>query len=90
MKPLVRQELGQRLGPMIDICCLVAKLCQTLCNPMACSLLGSSVHGISTGVGCHFLLQGIFPTQGLNFHLLHLPHWQGDSLPLSHQFSLVS
>ena len=25
------------------------------------------------GVGCHFLLQGIFPTQGLNLHLLH---WQ--------------
>ena len=32
-------------------------------------------------VGCHFLLQGIFPTQGLNPHLLH---WQEDSLPLSH------
>ena len=27
--------------------------------------------------GCHFLLQGIFPTQGLNPHLLH---WQVDSL----------
>ena len=37
-----------------------------------------------TGVGCHFLLQGIFPTQGLNLHLLH---WQADSLPLSHQGS---
>ena len=36
------------------------------------------------GVGCHFLLQGIFPTQGLNPHLLH---WQVDSLPLSHQGS---
>jgi len=33
-------------------------------------------------VGCHFLLQGIFLTQGLNpYHL----HWQVDSLPLSHQ-----
>ena len=30
---------------------------------------------------CHFLLQGIFLTQGLNPHLLH---WQADSLPLSH------
>ena len=51
----------------------------------------SSVHGIflgkSTGVGCCFLLQGIFPTQGLNSHLLH---WQADSLPLSHQGSPVS
>ena len=25
-----------------------------------------------TGVGCHVLLQGIFPTQGSNPHLLHL------------------
>ena len=34
--------------------------------------------GMNTGVGCHFLLQGIFLTQGLNLHLLH---WQEDSLP---------
>ena len=34
----------------------------------------------NTGVGCHFLLQGIFLTQGSNPHLLH---WQRDSLPLS-------
>ena len=38
----------------------------------------------TTGVGCHFLLQGIFLTQGLNLGLLH---WQADSLPLSHQES---
>ena len=30
---------------------------------------------------CHALLQGIFPTQQLNSHLLH---WQVGSLPLSH------
>ena len=35
----------------------------------------------SPGVGCHFLLQGIFPTQGLNSHLLHR---QEGSLLLSH------
>ena len=33
-------------------------------------------------VGCHFLLQGIFPIQGLNPCLLHLLNWQTDSLPL--------
>ena len=33
----------------------------------------------NTGVGCHFLLQGIFPNQGSNSHLLHLLHWQEDS-----------
>ena len=40
--------------------------------------------GENTGVVCHFLLQGIFPMQGWNPHLLH---WQVDSLPLSHQGS---
>ena len=47
----------------------VTQSCLTLCNPMDCSLPGSSnpwdFPGKSTGVGCHFLLQGIFPTQGL-------------------------
>ena len=28
-------------------CCLVTKSCPTLCDPMDCSPLGSSVHGIS-------------------------------------------
>ena len=41
----------------------------------------------NTGVGCHFLLQGIFLTQGSNLCLLHLLHWQGDSLPLHHMGS---
>ena len=38
--------------------------------------------GKNTGVGCHFLLQGIFPTQGSNLHFLCLLLWQEDSLPL--------
>ena len=37
--------------------------------------------GKNTGVGCHFLLQGVFLTQESNLPLLH---WQADSLPLSH------
>ena len=36
-----------------------------------------------TGAGCHALLQGIFPTQGLNTHLLCLLPWQAGSLPLA-------
>ena len=32
-------------------------------------------------MGCHFLLQGIFPTLGSNPCLLCLPHWQVDSSP---------
>ena len=51
-------------------------MCPTLCDHMDCSLPGSSLSpwnfpGKSTGVGCHFLLQGIFPTQGLDPGLLH-------------------
>ena len=34
--------------------------------------------------GCHFLLQGIFPTQRSNLHLLCLLHWQADASPLCH------
>ena len=50
----------------------------TLCDPIGCSPPGSSVHGDSWGkntvVGCHALLQGVFPTQGLKLRLLHLLH----------------
>ena len=63
---------------------LVAQLCLPLCNPTDCSPPGSSLWnspGKNTGVGCHFLLQGVFPTQRLNLHLLrcrlilyHLSH----------------
>ena len=57
------------------VLCLVTQSCLTLCDPMDCSLPGSSFHGDSPGknigVGFHALLQGIFPTQGLNLHLLY-------------------
>ena len=39
--------------------------------------------GKDTEVSCHALLQEIFPTQGLNPHLLYLLHWQESSLPLA-------
>ena len=53
---------------------LVAQSCPTFCDPIDCCPTDSSVHGIllvRTGVGCPSLLQGIFPTQGLNLGLLH-------------------
>ena len=37
--------------------------------------------GNSNGVGCHALLQGIFPTKRSSLHLLCLLHWQAGSLP---------
>ena len=50
--------------------------------PMGCSptrlLCPWDSPGQNTGVGSHPLLQGVFPTQGLNPGLLH---WQSDSLP---------
>ena len=56
----------------------------TVCDPMDCSPPGSSVHGDSSGknsgVGCHALLQGIFPTQGSNSCLSCLLYWQAGSL----------
>ena len=56
----------------------LTKLCPTLCDLMDRSPSSSSVHGIfpgkNIGVNCHFLLQGIFPTQGSELHLLCLLH----------------
>ena len=63
----------------------VAQLCSTLCDPMDCSLLCPwDFPGKSTGVGCHFLLQRIFPTQGSN---LGFPHCRQMLYHLSHQGS---
>ena len=56
-------------------------------RPSDGTLPSSSVHGFpgkSTGVGCHFLLQEIFLTQGLN---LGLPHCRQMLYHLSHQGS---
>ena len=73
-----------------------------LCMPDVTSVMSDSVwpHGLqptrllcprdspgkSTRVGCHALLQGIFPTQGLNQSLLCLLHWQA---VLDHEHQLV-
>ena len=61
---------------------IVIPSCLTLCDPMDCMqsatlLCPGCFPGKNSGVGCHFLLQGIFPAQGLNLPLLH---WQVDSL----------
>ena len=59
-----------------------AQLCPTLSSPIYWSPPGPSVWnfpGKNTRVSCHFLLQGIVPTQGSNLRLLR---WQADSLLL--------
>ena len=65
---------------------LVARLCPTPCGHMDCSLPDSARDspGRNTGVGCHALLQGIFPTQGLN---PGLPQCWRTVYHLSHQRS---
>ena len=62
------------------VCDKSLQSCLTLCDLMDGSSPGSSFHGDSSGknsgVGCYFLPQGIFLTQGSNPHLLRLLHWQ--------------
>ena len=69
-----------------SVCMLSDFSCVWLHDHMDCRAPGSSVHGDSpgknTGVGCHALLQRIFPTQGLNPRYLYLLHWQAGSLQL--------
>ena len=66
------QKAWNLLTKKVQSCavCLVAQSCPTLCNPVDCSLPGSSVHGDSldkkTGMSCHALPQGIFATQRWN------------------------
>ena len=65
----------------------VTPLCLTPCSPWTVALqapLSMAFSRQDTGVGSQVLLQGMFPTQGSNPSLLHLLHWQADSLPLSH------
>ena len=66
---------GTVIWNSISCLCLVTQSCLTLCKPVDCRPPVSSVRGDSpgknTGVGCHALLQGIFPTQGSNTGLTH-------------------
>ena len=73
---------------------------QYICHALSCSVVSDSLQphelqpaklpcpwdflGKNAGVGCHFLFQGIFPTQDWNPSLLYLLNWQADSLPPYH------
>ena len=61
---------------------LLSSVC--VCSVMFNSLRPHEFPDKNIRVGCYFLLQGIFLTQGSNLYLLHLLHWQADSLPLCH------
>ena len=66
----------------IFILCSFSQSCPTFCDPLDCSLPGSSDHKISsgknTGVGCHCLIQGILLMFPVSSAL------QAVSLPLSY------
>ena len=78
---------------------LITQTCPTLCDPKDCQAVKSHARparllcpwdslGKNTGLGCDLLLQVIFLTQGLNLSLMS-PALHVDSLPLSHQVSLI-
>ena len=72
------------------VLCLVSQSCLTLLRPHRLQptrlLCAWDSPGKNTGVGCHALLQGIFPIQGSN---PGLPHCRQILYHLSHQGSLV-
>ena len=75
----------ENIYPVIHKMCACALSHVRLCDPWTVAHqapLPMEFSGRNTGVGCRFLLRGIFPTQGSKTHLLCLLHWQADSLPL--------
>ena len=66
----------------VPCCCCAQSLSHNqLCDPMNCSPPGSSIREIfpskNTGVGCHFLLQGVFPNPGIKLTSLSSPTLAG-------------
>ena len=66
--------LGRKAKTNLAMCVVVAQLCSTLGDPWTVNhrlLCPWNSSGKNTGVGCHFLLQGICSTQGSNIGLRH-------------------
>ena len=86
MTKLIRHYQTYCVCVCVGVCAKLLQLCSTLCDTMDCSQLDSSCvlgdsPGQNTGVGGHALLQGLFPTRGLNPRLLSPLHWQACPLP---------
>ena len=84
------------IGPqrLCNTCEVPVRACALRCSVVSDSLLPPRLEstralypwyfpGKNAEVGWHFLLQGIFSTQGSNMHLSHFLHWQAGSLPLA-------
>ena len=61
--------------------CVLTQLCPTLCDSVTRFFCAWDFPGKNIRIGCHFLFQRIFLSQGLNPCLLDLLHQQADSLP---------
>ena len=87
--PLQYSYLGNPMVGYSPHVCMYAKSlqsCPTLWELwiVACQTpLSIGSGGKNTGVGCRFLLHGIFPTQGSNLHLLRLSALAGKFLTTS-------
>ena len=92
--PQVNSREGTQLHPSTEsevklkvrlLSCVGGLWTVTLCTVATRLLCPWDFPGKNTGVGCHCLLQGIFPTQGSNLCLLHC---RQIVYHLSHQESL--
>ena len=81
--PLTNSDLGKLLVRPSSVTSVVSYSLRPYGLQPTRLLCPWSSPGKNTVVGCHFLLQGIFPTQGLNLRLLGLLHWRVGSLPLA-------
>ena len=74
--PWTEESVGSHtVGHIWSNLAAAAAAYQQSCDPMNCSPAGSSVHvdspGNNTGMDCHALFPGIFPTQSSNSGLLY-------------------
>ena len=84
--------------PQGIMCVCYVQICLALCSPMDCRFLCScDFPGKNPGVDCHFLLQGIFPTQGSNpvscmdrQFLYHCSTWEAPRKCMLSQYLLPS
>ena len=81
---LVNNYIGVCVCVCVCVCCISLCVCSVMSDPLQAHGLysppGASIHGILQArileLSCHFLLQGIFLTQGSKRRLLSLLHWQ--------------
>ena len=82
LSPIHKVSCYWFIKPTIIHCCRFSHLVMSdsfvTPSTIARQALLPVVFSKNTGVGCYFLLQGVFLTLGSNLHLLH---WQVDSLP---------